>query len=135
MERTSPFPCRYVYGDSTAGQAAMASVGLSGVPIINVNNNCCTGSTAIFTARQMVRAGHDCVLAVGFEKMSGNLRDTSFPQGGGVDYTLVFFIGTLCDWVGWRGPAVPPGRFRRGTRGWSSVAIRPAALRESVASF
>ena len=28
----------------------------------------------------MVRAGHDCVLAVGFEKMSGNLRDTSFPD-------------------------------------------------------
>jgi acetyl-CoA acetyltransferase len=71
---------RYVYGDSTSGQAAMARVGLSGVPIINVNNNCCTGSTAIFTARQMVRAGHDCVLAVGFEKMGGNLKDTAFPD-------------------------------------------------------
>ena len=69
-----------------------------------------------------------------------NLRRFSFladrfKQGGGVDYTLVFFIGTLCDSVGWRGPAVTPGRSRRGTRGWSGWAIRPAALCASAASW
>jgi len=60
----------YVYGDSTAGQRAVYGLGLSGVPIVNVNNNCATGSTALFLARQAVESGAaDCVLAVGFEQM------------------------------------------------------------------
>jgi acetyl-CoA acetyltransferase len=32
----------WVYGDSTSGQAALYDVGMSGIPIINVNNNCST---------------------------------------------------------------------------------------------
>lgn len=60
----------YVYGDSTSGQRAMYDVGLTGVPIVNVNNNCASGSTALFLARQAVSSGAvDCVLAVGFEQM------------------------------------------------------------------
>jgi sterol carrier protein 2 len=60
----------YVYGDSTAGQSALYRVGITGIPIINVNNNCSTGSTALYLARQMVEMGAaDCVLAVGFEQM------------------------------------------------------------------
>lgn len=60
----------YVYGDSTAGQHALYEVGLSGIPIVNVNNNCSTGSTALFLARQAVASGAaDCVLALGFEQM------------------------------------------------------------------
>ncbi len=60
----------YVYGDSTSGQRALYGVGMSGIPIINVNNNCSTGSTALFLARQLVEAGAaDCVLALGFEQM------------------------------------------------------------------
>ena len=61
----------YVYGDSTAGQAALYRIGLSGIPIINVNNNCSTGSTALYLARQAVVSGAaDCVLALGFEQMA-----------------------------------------------------------------
>ena len=61
----------YVYGDSTAGQRALYEVGMSGIPIVNVNNNCSTGSTALFLARQAVASGAaDCVLALGFEQMS-----------------------------------------------------------------
>ncbi|VTU24630.1 MULTISPECIES: lipid-transfer protein [unclassified Variovorax] len=61
----------YVYGDSTAGQCALYEVGMSGIPIVNVNNNCSTGSTALFLARQAVASGAaDCVLALGFEQMS-----------------------------------------------------------------
>jgi acetyl-CoA acetyltransferase len=61
----------YVYGDSTAGQRALYGVGMSGIPIINVNNNCSTGSTALFLARQAVASGAaDCVLALGFEHMN-----------------------------------------------------------------
>ena len=60
----------YVYGDSTCGQKALYHVGMSGIPIVNVNNNCSTGSTALFLARQAIEHGiADCVLAVGFEQM------------------------------------------------------------------
>jgi acetyl-CoA acetyltransferase len=61
----------YVYGDSTAGQRALYEVGMTGIPIFNVNNNCSTGSTALFLARQAVANGAaECVLALGFEQMS-----------------------------------------------------------------
>ena len=61
----------YVYGDSTAGQRALYEVGMSGIPIVNVNNNCSTGSTALFLARQAVASGTvDCALALGFEQMT-----------------------------------------------------------------
>lgn len=60
----------YVYGDSTAGQRVIYRVGMTGVPIVNVNNNCSTGSTALYLARQAIESGmSDCVLAVGFEQM------------------------------------------------------------------
>lgn len=45
-------------GDSTCGQRAIYhGLGLTGIPIINVNNNCATGSTALFMARQLVEGG------------------------------------------------------------------------------
>ena len=60
----------YVYGDSTSGQNALYEVGMSGIPVVNVNNNCSTGSSALYLARQAVASGAaDCVLAVGFEQM------------------------------------------------------------------
>ena len=60
----------YVYGDSTMGQAAIYRVGATGIPIVNVNNNCSTGSTALWLARQAIESGEaDCVLALGFEQM------------------------------------------------------------------
>jgi acetyl-CoA acetyltransferase len=60
----------YVYGDSTAGQAAVYQVGLSGIPVFNVNNNCATGSSALFLARQAVESGAvECALALGMDQM------------------------------------------------------------------
>jgi acetyl-CoA acyltransferase len=60
----------YVYGDSTYGQRAIYELGLTGIPVLNVNNNCATGSSALFLARQAVKGGLiDCGLAIGFEKM------------------------------------------------------------------
>jgi sterol carrier protein 2 len=60
----------YVYGDSTAGQRAVYELGLTGIPVVNVNNNCSTGSSVLYLARQAVAHGAaDCVLALGFEKM------------------------------------------------------------------
>jgi acetyl-CoA acetyltransferase len=60
----------YCYGDSTCGQRALYELGVTGIPIYNVNNNCSTGSTALLMAKQLVEGGvADCVLAAGFEKM------------------------------------------------------------------
>ncbi len=60
----------YVYGDSTCGQRAIYEVGLTGIPVFNVNNNCSTGSSALMLAAQAVRGGVvDCALVVGFEQM------------------------------------------------------------------
>ena len=60
----------YVYGDSTSGQRALYGVGPTGIPVVNVNNNCSTGSSALWLARQAVAGGvADCVLAFGFEQM------------------------------------------------------------------
>ena len=70
----------YVAGDSTCGQRALYELGMTGIPIVNVNNNCSTGSTALYLGAQAIRGGSaDCVLALGFEKMQpGSL-------GGGAD--------------------------------------------------
>jgi sterol carrier protein 2 len=60
----------YCYGESTCGERAVYELGLSGIPVYNVNNNCSTGSTALFMAKQLVEGGlADCTLALGFEKM------------------------------------------------------------------
>jgi acetyl-CoA acyltransferase len=68
----------YVYGESTSGQRALYELGLSGIPIVNVNNNCSTGSTALYMAAQAIRGGlADCTIALGFEKMKpGSLEAT-----------------------------------------------------------
>ncbi len=60
----------YMYGDSTCGQRAIYELGMTGIPITNVNNNCATGSTALYLAAQSIRGGlAECALALGFEKM------------------------------------------------------------------
>lgn len=69
----------YVYGDSTCGQRALYQVGMTGIPIVNVNNNCSTGSTALYLARQAIASGAaDCVLALGFEQMKPGALGTVF---------------------------------------------------------
>jgi sterol carrier protein 2 len=71
----------YVYGDSTSGQRAVYQVGQTGVPIVNVNNNCSTGSSALWLARQAVASGAaDCVLAFGFEQMERGALQLKWPD-------------------------------------------------------
>jgi len=71
----------YVYGDSTSGQKAVYRLGMTGIPIVNVNNNCSTGSTALFLARQAIESGAvDCVLALGFEQMNPGALGTVFDD-------------------------------------------------------
>lgn len=71
----------YVYGDSTCGQRAVYEVGMTGAPVINVNNNCSSGSTALFLARQAVESGMvDCALAFGFEQMQPGALKTHWDD-------------------------------------------------------
>jgi len=60
----------YVYGDSTCGHRAVYEIGLTGIPVFNVNSNCSTGSSALMLGRQAVEGGlAECVLVIGFEQM------------------------------------------------------------------
>ncbi|GFE25032.1 MULTISPECIES: lipid-transfer protein [Streptomyces] len=79
-EVVEQLPVGYCYQASTAGQRAAYELGLTGIPVYNVNNNCATASTALMMARQFVESGlNDCVLALGFEKMKRG------ALGGGAD--------------------------------------------------
>ena len=75
----------YVAGESTSGQRAVYGLGLTGIPVYNVNNNCATGSSALNLAKKYIEGGlADCALALGFEKMQmGSLgvtfTDRAFP--------------------------------------------------------
>ncbi|GAB10345.1 putative acetyl-CoA acyltransferase [Gordonia araii NBRC 100433] len=77
----------YVYGESTSGQRAVYGLGMTGIPVVNVNNNCSTGSTALFLAAQAIRGGlADCTLALGFEKMQpGSLGSTFDDRANPMD--------------------------------------------------
>ncbi|RVE53838.1 hypothetical protein evm_001500 [Chilo suppressalis] len=80
--------CGYVFGDSTCGQRVLYQIGMTGIPIINVNNNCSTGSNALYLCKKLIEGGvMDVGLALGFEKMSpgalgnGVFTDRANPLG------------------------------------------------------
>ena len=103
----------YCYGDSTAGQRALYGLGLTGIPILNVNNNCSTGSSALFLARQAVKGGLvDCALALGFEKMEmGSLGAKFLDRTNPMDRHATA-LGELREWE-----AAPPAPQMFGTAG------------------
>ncbi|XP_071054619.1 sterol carrier protein 2-like isoform X2 [Onthophagus taurus] len=84
----------YVYGDSTCGQRAIYEVGMTGIPIYNVNNNCATGATALLLAKQFIEFGQNqCVLAVGFEKMErGSLAPKFMDRTNPIDKHMSLMI-------------------------------------------
>ncbi|KAI4115726.1 MAG: hypothetical protein LQ345_003729 [Seirophora villosa] len=81
----------YCYGDSTSGQRVFYQFGMTQAPVVNVNNNCATGSTGLWMAREKVGCGAaDVVMVVGWEKMArGSLgrtfKDREDPVGRTVD--------------------------------------------------
>ncbi len=90
----------YVFQPSAAGQRALYATGLSGIPIINVNNNCATGSSALMMAREWVQAGLvDVALAVGFEQMTKEAMagNGTMPKVSTVDH----HIGVMKETHGW----------------------------------
>ncbi len=137
----------YVYGDSTAGQAAIYGAGMSGIPVVNVNNNCSTGSSALFLARQAVESGLvECAIALGFEQMvpgalKGAYDDRPSPmarfsaameahQGieAGTPRAAQFFGGAGRDYIKQHG-------IRPDTFGRISVKARQHAARNPLAVF
>ncbi|MFL6171614.1 MAG: lipid-transfer protein [Marmoricola sp.] len=95
----------YVYGDSTAGQRALYELGHTGIPITNVNNNCSTGSTALYLAAQAVRFGQaDCALALGFEKMLRGSLSASYDDR---EQPLMKHIVALTELYEFAMPAAP----------------------------
>jgi len=53
------------------GQIALRASGFQGIPVVNVENACASGSTAFYLAANHLRAGlADVVMAVGAEKLS-----------------------------------------------------------------
>lgn len=81
--------------DSTCGQRALYALGMTGIPIINVNNNCSTGSSALWLARQAIEYGiSDCVMALGFEKMAPGSLATIFDDR---DAPLSKTVGLMAD--------------------------------------
>ena len=71
----------YVYGESTSGQRAVYELGMTGIPVVNVNNNCSTGSAALYLAAEAIRGGRaDCALALGFEKMKPGSLGTMYDD-------------------------------------------------------
>jgi acetyl-CoA acetyltransferase len=69
------------------GQAALRHTGLLGIPIVNVENACASGSTAVGLARAVLRSGAaDVALVVGAEKLSHPDKARSFTAfSGGYD--------------------------------------------------
>jgi acetyl-CoA acetyltransferase len=137
----------YVYGDSTSGQAAVYGVGLTGIPVFNLNNNCSTGSSALFLARQAVESGMvECALALGFEQMQpGALKSAWGDRPSPMDR----FGDTMIGLQGWDDAAPRAAQFfggagrdyvkqhgiRRDTFARISVKARQHAARNPFAVF
>ncbi|MCP2340250.1 lipid-transfer protein [Actinomadura rupiterrae] len=99
----------YVYGESTSGQRAVYELGITGIPVVNVNNNCSTGSTALFLARQAVKSGTvDCALALGFEKMQKGSLGTTFEDR---EQPMLNHLKELFPLFEWGGEPIAPYMF------------------------
>lgn len=94
----------YVYGDSCAGCRVAYELGVTGVPVFNVHNNCATGSNALFLARQAVASGiADCAMAIGFEQMRPGALGPVFPE---YPQPMEKFLATMFKKYSWgKGPA------------------------------
>ncbi|HEY0938902.1 MAG TPA: thiolase family protein [Steroidobacter sp.] len=59
-----------LFGDTTIGQNVCAALGLDRITVVNVENACTSGSTALYLARLAIEAGEvDTALVIGAEKM------------------------------------------------------------------
>jgi len=93
----------YIYGDSCCGQRTIYEVGMTGIPVINVNNNCSSGSTALFLARQLIASGAlNCAIALGFEQMRPGAIGGAYPEKADPMEKFITAVRRVL------GPDVPP---------------------------
>ncbi|HEY2772690.1 MAG TPA: thiolase family protein [Candidatus Binatia bacterium] len=73
------------------GEVVLRSIGIGRIPVVNVENACASGATAVNQAAAMVSAGlYDCVLALGVEKLYHEDKRKSFSAfSGAVDVELM----------------------------------------------
>lgn len=95
----------YSFGDSTCGQRVFYQFGMTQIPIFNVNNNCSTGSTGLYLARQAITSGADCVLVVGFEKMQPGSLSANFTDRVDPTQTLLDMVKETRGYTQAPGPA------------------------------
>lgn len=75
--------CAHTNQGEAAGQRVLAGVGLTGIPIINIENACASGSTAFREAVFAVASEfYDVAIAIGVEKMAKGALDASAAIGG-----------------------------------------------------
>jgi acetyl-CoA acetyltransferase len=74
--------CGSVYSGTACGHQTIEKIGMTGIPIVNIENACSSGSSAFRLAYQAVSADlYDVVIAVGFEvSPRGFLKSTSWPE-------------------------------------------------------
>jgi len=62
--------CGHMHGGTGAGHRVLSGIGLTGIPIVNVETACASGATALQQAANGIAAGlYDVALALGVEKM------------------------------------------------------------------
>jgi acetyl-CoA acetyltransferase len=67
--------CGHNRQGSVAGQRILVEIGLTGIPITNVENACCSGSSAVREAFMAVAGGfYEVALVVGAEKLYGKVQ-------------------------------------------------------------
>lgn len=93
------------------GQIALRAMGFAGIPIVNVENACASGSTALYQAVNHLRAGaSEVVLAVGVEKMYSTDRAKSAAIfDGGWDVHEAAAVAQRLSAIG-EDVVIPPGR-------------------------
>jgi len=74
--------CGSVYCGTASGHQVIEKVGLTGIPIVNVENACSSSISALRLAYQLISAGvYDILIAIGFESMPrGPIKSTSWPM-------------------------------------------------------
>jgi len=71
--------CATVYGGVASGHKVLGALGLTGVPIVDVEAGCASGGAALMLAASTIRAGqYDTVLVFGLEKMPKGIIRSSF---------------------------------------------------------
>jgi len=71
--------CGTVYSGVAAGHRVLSSLGMTGVPIVNVEAGCASGGAALRLGVQAIRSGEcDSVVVFGMEKMPRGVIDSSF---------------------------------------------------------